>query len=50
MVSISQKKISIKNDFFSNNDFLMFDLINGDLSSALKVYYEKVGGYDSLDC
>ena len=29
--------------FFSNNDFLMSDLINGDLLSDLEVYYETAG-------
>ena len=33
----------------NNNDFLMFDLIKGDLLSASKVYYGKFADYDSLD-
>ena len=33
---------------FSSNDLLMPEVINDDLLSALKVYYEKVEDYDSL--
>ena len=34
---------------FPSNDFVMSDLINDDVLSALKVYYGMVGDYDSLD-
>ena len=39
-----------KHSFLRSNDFVMSNLINDDVLSALEVYYGKVGDYDSLAC
>ena len=47
-INLTDRYFYNEHSFFSSNDLLMADLFNGDVLSALKVYYEKVGDYDSL--